>query len=113
MAARGAEYAGRPGGRVDDPGDVGEAATLVGAVVDRVIIADRVLDADAVVQVFAGDEIIDLADPAAPFEARLQPFVRAAIHRDRAARHEAAGLGLDVDDAGGAEAVLRRQCAGD
>jgi hypothetical protein len=39
--------------------------------------------------------------------------VRAAIHRHRAARVDRAGLGLDIDDAGGTEAVLRRQCPGD
>jgi len=39
--------------------------------------------------------------------------MRAAIHRHRAARVERPGLCLDVDDAGGTEAVLCGQCPGD
>src|SRR5438132_191450 len=77
------------------------------------IAALRVLDADRVAQRLASDEVIELPDPATIFEAWLDPAVLAAIERRRAAGVETAGLGLDVDDAGGTETVLRRQCAGD
>ena len=98
---------------VENAGNVGEAARLVAEVVDRNIAAGRVLDADRVVQEFAGGVIIDLANASAPFGARLKPRVRAAIHGGRAAWVQRPGLGLDVDDAGGAQPVLRGQSAGD
>ena len=76
---------------------------------DRVLAAGRVLDPDRVVKKFAGYVVIDLADGAAEFDAWLNPRLLAAVCRDRATRRERPGLGLDVDDAGGAQAVLRRQ----
>jgi hypothetical protein len=36
-----------------------------------------------------------------------------AVEREIAARIEHAGLGLDIEDAGGAQTLLRRQGAGD
>ena len=113
LAARGAEDGGQPRRRVDDAGDIGKPARLGGDVVDRVEGRGRVLDPLGVVQILAGGVIIDLADPAALFGARLKRRLLAAIQRERAARIERPGLGLDVDDAGGAQAVLRRQRAGD
>ncbi len=80
---------------------------------DRVAGRRRVLDPQGILQVFAGRVIIDLADAAAPFRTRVDRRLRAAIHRHRTARIERPGLGLDVDDPGGAQPVLRRQCAGD
>ena len=113
LAARRAEDRAHPRRRVDDSRDIRKAALLVADIVQRVEARGGVLDADGVVEVVASNEIIDLADTPAIFEARLQPAPATAVHRDRAAGFERAGLGLDVDDAGGAEAVLRRQRAGD
>ena len=73
----------------------------------------RVLDADAVVQELAGGEVVDLAGAAAIGEGRLQPVARAAVMDDLGAGIGGARLQRDVDDAGRAEAVLRRQGAGD
>jgi hypothetical protein len=81
--------------------------------VDRVVIAGRILDPDRIVQNFAGHVIVDLTDAAAEFGARLKPRLRTAIQSERAAGIQGAGLGLDVDDPGRAQAVLRRQRAGD
>src|SRR5947208_15472165 len=106
LAARGPENAGDARRRVDDAGEIGKAAGLVRLVMQRVIAACRVLDADRVVEKFAGDEIVELADAAAPFEARLHPAMRAALHRHRAARVERPGLGLAIDDAGGTADVF-------
>ena len=76
-------------------------------------LAVGILDAAVVVQAIAGHEIIHRTAVAAIFEARLQPVPRSAIHRDLATGIGDAGLGLDVDDAGGLEAILGRQRAGD
>ena len=65
------------------------------------------------VEKVSGDVIIVAVDRAAVFGARMQCLVAPAIHRDQAAGGEQPTLGLDVDDARGAEAVLRRQGAGD
>jgi hypothetical protein len=50
---------------------------------------------------------------AAIFRARLKGRLLSAVEREIAARIEHAGLGLDIDDAGGAQTLLRRQGAGD
>src|SRR5580693_2961901 len=81
LAVRGADDRGDPRRRIDDPREVGKTAPLVGKVVDRMIAALRVLDADGVAQCLAGDEIIELPDPAAIFKARLHPAVLSAIDR--------------------------------
>src|SRR6201984_320708 len=60
-----------------------------------------------------GRVIIDLPNPAAPFGARLKRALLPAIERRRAPRIEGPGLGLDIDNAGGAQPVLRRKAAGD
>ena len=73
----------------------------------------RVLDADAVVQELADGEIVDRAGAAAILKGRLHPVVRAARDRGLGAGIGRARLERDVDDAGRAEAVLRRQRAGD
>ena len=98
---------------VQDAGDVGEAAELVGRVVHRVEVVGRVLDADVVVQVLAREIIVDRTGPSAVFETRLQGAARPAVHREGAAGVGGAGLGGDIDDAGLAEAVLGGQGAGD
>ena len=77
-----------------------------------VFAARRVLDPDVVVEKFAGYVVIDLADRTAEFEARLDPRLLAAICGDRAAGRERAGLGLDIDDPGAPQPILRRQRAG-
>ena len=79
LAARGAEDGAYSRIRVDDAGDIGEAARLIGEVVDRVFAARRILDPDVVVQIFSGHVIIDLSDDTAEFDARLKPLLLAAI----------------------------------
>lgn len=49
---------------------------------DHVEAARRVLDPLVIVQEFAGDVIIDLADAAAPFEARLKRPLGSAVERE-------------------------------
>ncbi len=62
---------------------------------------------------FAGKVVVDLANASAPFGARLKRRLLSAIEGERTARVQGPGLGLDVDDAGCAQAKLRRQRAGD
>jgi hypothetical protein len=63
--------------------------------------------------IIARDEIVEAAVRAAVVEARRDLAVAAAIDADLAARLEHAGLGLHVDDAGGAVAIFGGQGAGD
>ena len=79
LAARGAEDGAYSRIRVDDAGDIGEAARLVAEIVNRVFAARRVLDPDIVVKKFAGHVIINLTNGAAEFHARLNPRLLAAI----------------------------------
>ena len=113
LAARGPKNGGQSRGRIDDPRNVGKPFGLLEIVVDGIAGRRRVLDPQRILQVFAGRVIIDLADAAAPFGTRVDRRLRAAIHRHRTARIDGAGLGLDVDDARGAQPVLRREGAGD
>src|ERR1051325_6789805 len=86
MGFRGAEKQANTGIGIDNPRHVRETLALIGAIVERVIARGRVLDTDPIMQIFAGKEVVDGADPPAILEARLQPFMRATIHRDAAAR---------------------------
>src|ERR1700691_2021287 len=86
---------------------------LLRVVVDGVVIGRRRLDAAAVLQVIAGQVIIVARGRPAIFDARLHRVVAAAVDAGRAAGREAAALGLDIDHAGCAQPVLRRQGAGD
>ena len=113
LAAGGAKNGGQSRIRTNNAGHISESAWLIAEVVDRVFASSRVLDPDRVVKKFAGCVVIDLADGAAELDARLNPRLLAAIERDRAAGGERSGLGLDVDDAGSAQPILRRQSSGD
>ena len=99
-------------GRVDDLVEIAEAAELVGVVVQRVGAAVGGLDAQVVVQEAAGDEQIGVVRMLRDLEARLDLAVAAAVQRHLAAVF-IVGLGGDIDDAGGAQAVFGGQGAGD
>ena len=62
-------------------------------------------------QIGAGDVVIHLAFRTSVFHARLEGAMTAAIQIHRAAVGIQAIVGGDVDDARGAVAVLRGQCA--
>ena len=80
---------------------------------DRVAGRGGILDPLGILQVFAGEVVIDLANATTPFGAWLQRRLRPAIHRHRATRIESPGLGLDIDDPGLAQPILCRKAAGD
>jgi hypothetical protein len=82
-------------------------------VVELVVLRRDAVDAVIGVQVVAREIIIIAVDRAAVFEAGIDRVVAAAVHRDRAAGLKQAALALDIDDAGGAQPVLRGQAAGD
>src|SRR6266446_4142243 len=58
LTARDTEHGGQSRRRVDDAGDVGKAACLLGVVVDRVEGGRWVFDPQGILQVFAGNVII-------------------------------------------------------
>ena len=104
---------GEPRVLVDDAGDLGQPIPLVGVVVNRRKRRGRVLDAETVVDVLAGREIVDRAGAAAIGEGGLRIVARAAGDGDLGAGIGRARLQGDVDDAGGLQAVLGRQGAGE
>ena len=73
----------------------------------------RVFDPVSIVEHFAGNVIVDLASASAPFGARLKRRLLAPVQRERTARVQGPGFGLDVDDSSGAQPELCRQGAGD
>ncbi len=104
---------GEPRILVDDAGDLGEPIPLRGVVMDRRPCRRRILDADAVADVLADGEVVDVAAAAAILRRRLHPVVRSAHERGLGAGIGRARLDPDVDDACGTQAILRRQRAGE
>ena len=98
--------------RVEQVFKVAEAVPLLGRVVDRVVWR-RLRDADVVLDVVAGEIVVEAPERAPVLRARLDPGVAAAVHADIPARPKSPALGLDVHDAGGAQAELGGQRAGD
>src|SRR5258708_611320 len=86
---------------------------LGGVVVTRVRPAVRRLDAAVIAQKTPGDKVAESPCPSSVVEARLDGTVAAAIQRDRTAGSLKPVLRRDIDDAGGAQPVLCRQCAGE
>ena len=81
---------------------------------DRIVAVGRIFDAEIAGEAAAGEKILGVAAASAVVEARRQGAETAAVDADAAALlQRIAALGLDVDDAGGAQAELRRQRAGD
>src|SRR6185312_15183274 len=81
--------------------------------VDRVARRRRVLDADVALKIAAGEEPAPGAVRAVQLEARIQRAERAGRQTDVAAvAFVRARFRRDVDDAGGAVAVLRGEGAG-
>ncbi len=97
---------------VQGAAEIGEALELAGLVMQRIGAAVRRLDAQAVLLVGGRYEHIRAAHIAAVVHAGFDIAMAAAIDRDGPARL-AAGLGLDVDNPCRAQAVFRRQGAGD
>ncbi len=109
---RGPQDQGDAAGRVDDVVEIAERLDLVADVMQRRRRAVGGLHAETCVGEAARHEHAVGPPGAAVFGAGLVHVVTAAIDRHVAAGLEAA-LGGDVDDPGGAQAILRRQGAGE
>ncbi len=72
----------------------------------------RIFDSQITSEIASGHEILGLPDGAAIFERRRDGAVAAAIDADAAGVVESVRLGLDVQYARSAQAILRGQCAG-
>src|SRR5262249_10450672 len=92
---------------------VAKEASLPGIVVDRVIARQWVLNTNVVRGVASGEVVLGLARGAAIFDVGRAPLLAAAIEADGPGVVERGIAGLDVDEACGVEAVLRRQRTGD
>ncbi len=92
---------------------IGEALVLLGIVMDRIGPTVRRLDPQAVLQIAARHIVVEVPGCAPVLKTRLDLAMAAAIDRHVAAVLRRAALGGDVDDAGGAQAVLGGQGAGD
>src|SRR5205807_1831939 len=71
--------------RVEQVFKVAEAVPLLGRVVDRVVWR-RLRDADVVLDVVAGEIVVEAPERAPVLRARLDPGVAAAVHADIPAR---------------------------
>ena len=103
-----AAHEGQAAGRIDHGREVEKAFLLRRAVVDRFIRRRRIFYSEIVLQIAPGQEILGLPDRAAVFETRCDGAVAAAIDADAAGVVESVGFGLDVENAGRAQAVLGR-----
>ena len=112
-AVRDAAHEGQPAGRIEHCRQIEKALFLRSVVVNGVIRRGRILDSEIAAEIAPGDEILGLSDGAAVFQRRRDGAVAAAIDTDAAAVVEGVGLGLDVEDTRGAQAILRRQRPGD
>ncbi|MBW8760357.1 MAG: hypothetical protein JF586_22435 [Burkholderiales bacterium] len=98
---------------IEDVLDVAEGMVLVRVIVQRIRAAVRRLHAEVARKRISRDEVVHVARAARVVDAGLDGAVAAAVDRDGPAGLDRVGLRLDVDDAGRAQAVLRRQGAGD
>ena len=71
---------------------------------------NRVLQAEGGLKIASGEEVIGLANDAAIFEGFGERVAAAAVNADRAAAERRAGLGGDVENAAGVEAVAPARC---
>jgi hypothetical protein len=113
MVVRNARYERHAAVGVEDVLEIAEAVILRRAVVDGRGAPVGGLDADAVVQVIAGDEIVEVPGIAAVIDAGLDRVVAAAVDRHFAARLKLAAFGLHIDHGAGDETVFGGQRAGD
>ena len=97
---------------VQDVLEVAEAVILRGVIVDGIRAAVRRLDAEVVAQKIARNEVAVGSGATAVAEARLDLAVTAAVQGYGAALGLNAALGGDIENAGGAQSVFRRQRAG-
>src|SRR5271169_545614 len=84
---------------------VGEELALIGVIVKRIERGGRIFDPEVIKVAPTSEEILGIADAATVIKARLDRLPAAAIDTDVAARRGKAPRG-DVEDAGGATAVL-------
>jgi hypothetical protein len=111
-AVRCAADEGQAAGGIDHRGKVRKTLFLVGMIVDRRVGRRRIFDSDIAAKIPSRDEILRLSGGPAIFETRGDRAVAAAVDADAAGIVEGVRLGLDVQHARGALAILRRQRAG-
>ena len=112
-AVRHAAHEGQAAGGIEHGREIEKSLFLRRAVVNRFVRRCRIFYSQIVLQKAPGHEILGLSDRAAIFEARRDRAVAAAIDADAAGVVEGVRLGLDVQHAGRAQAILRRQRAGE
>ena len=98
---------------IEDVLEIAESMVLPGVVVQRRGAAVRGLDPQVVADHVAGDEVGVGARGATVIDTRLDRTVAAAVHGHVTAGLQCAALGGEIDDAGAAQAVLRRQASRD
>ena len=110
-AVRDPAHESQAAGRIEHGREIQEAFFLVGMIVNRAPGRRRIFQSKVAAEVSAGDEILGLADRAAILDARRDGAVATAVNTGAAAVVEGVGFGLDIDHAGGAQSILRRQRA--
>ena len=110
VVGRGGDYA-EPCRFVEQGRRITEEFALLSVIVLSIEVGRRIFKPKSVPIAPRGDEIFRIADAAAIIEAWRERLPAAAIETDLAARYGIASAD-DVEDAGGAQSVLRRQRSG-
>ncbi len=98
-------------GRIEHGRQIEEALFLRRAVVNGVMRGGRIFYSEIAAEITPRDEILCLPDRPAIFEAWRNGAVAAAVNADAAGIVERVRSGLDVENAGRAQAILRGQRA--
>src|SRR4029077_2666756 len=109
---RGSRDQGQAVAVVKDMLEVSKSVALLRVVMQRSGASVRRLDAEIVADEVSGDKVSVVTAAASIVEARLDRVVAPAVQRDLPARLQGAAFGLQIDDAGAAQPVLRRQAPG-
>ena len=100
-------------GVIDVIGEVGEHPRLVGVVVEDVASGGGAFDAEGVVFVGAGHEVVQFSPRAAELEGGIEGVVASAVEGQFVVGQGLSGFCGDIDDSGGVKAELSGKAAVD
>ena len=111
-AVCGAGDESEPRVRIEQGRDIAEAPLLRGMIMNRVPVRRRIFQPDIALEETSGDKVLRLSDGAAVFDARRERTPAAAVDADVSRIVEGVAARPDIENAGRAQAELRRQGSG-